>query len=52
MKNKNLIIFIFLIFLKNNALAENILIKAKDITLDKNREISIFNFEMRKIFIE
>ena len=45
MKNKILLILI-LLFLKNNTFAENLLIQAKDITLDKNKELSIFKNEV------
>tara|TARA_B100000886_G_scaffold330265_1_gene280527 strand:+ start:6738 stop:9134 length:2397 start_codon:yes stop_codon:yes gene_type:complete len=41
MKNK-IIYLIFFLFLSNELLAKNLLIQAKDITLDKNKDTSIF----------
>ena len=41
MKNKILLFFIFFL-LKNNVFAEDLLIQAKDIILDKNKETSVF----------
>ena len=45
MKN-NFIIIIYLFFLSAAAHAENLLIKSKNITLDKNKEISVFEKEV------
>jgi len=41
MKNK-LIVIIFLIFFSNNLFAKNLIIQAKNITIDKNKQTSIF----------
>ena len=41
MKNK-LIFIIFLIFFSNNLFAKNLIIQAKNITIDKNKQTSIF----------
>ena len=46
MKNKAIFIFFFLIF-NSNIMAENIIIEAKNITLDKNQKSSLFENEVK-----
>ncbi len=46
MKNKAIFVFIFLMF-KSNIMAENIIIEAKNITLDKNQKTSLFENEVK-----
>ena len=41
MKNR-LIVIIYLIFFSNNLFAKNLIIQAKNISIDKNKKISIF----------
>ena len=42
MKNKFFLIIFFLIFIKNTLYAENLLIEAKSVSIDKNTQTSIF----------
>ena len=46
MKNSIQIIFLFLIF-NSNIMAENIIIEAKNITLDKSQKSSLFENEVK-----
>ena len=45
MKN-NIILIIFIIFIANSTLADNLFIQSKSISLDKNKEITIFENEV------
>lgn len=45
MKNK-IILLIFIIFIANSTLADNLFIQSKSISLDKNKEITIFENEV------
>ena len=49
MKNKILFFLFFLSFLSSKLLAENIFIEAKNISLDKNNQISLFENEVKVI---
>ena len=46
MKNKIVFFLLFLIF-KSNLFADNLLIQAKDVTIDKNKETTIFKNEVK-----
>ena len=46
MKNKFLLVFLFL-FYSSNIFAENIFIEAKNISLDKNKQLSLFENEVK-----
>ena len=46
MKNKFLLVFFFL-FYSSKCFAENIFIEAKNISLDKNKQISLFENEVK-----
>ena len=44
---KNKAVFIFFFILNSNIMAENIIIEAKNITLNKNQKSSLFENEVR-----
>ena len=46
MKNK-IVFFLFFLLFKSNLFADNLFIQAKDITIDKNKETTIFNNEVK-----
>ena len=46
MKNK-IVFFLFYLFFKSNLFADNLFIQAKDITIDKNKETTIFKNEVK-----